>query len=75
MPYVAIKLWPKGEEAKARLADNVSKTVQETLGCPPEAITLSIEEISRDDWDEKVVKPEIEPYQDAMMILSGQKRY
>ena len=27
------------------------------------------------DWNEKVLKPEIEPKKDNMMILDGQKKY
>ena len=73
MPYAAIKLWPKDKETKERVAEKVSTALVEALGCPPQAVTISIEEIEPADWEEKVVKTEIEPKQDAMVIVAGKK--
>ena len=47
----------------------------EEWGCPPEAITISIEEIAPENWVDEVVKPEIEPNSDKMLILNGKKEY
>lgn len=73
MPYAAIKLWPKDKETKERVAEKVSAALVEALGCPPQAVTVSIEEIEPADWEEKVTKPEIEAKKDSVFILSGKK--
>ncbi len=75
MPYIAIKGYPKDDETKKRIAEKVNEAFLEIWGCPQEAISLSVEEISPDDWEEKVVKCEIEPNKEKMLIFSGQKKY
>ena len=47
----------------------------EEWGCPQEALTISLEEIVPDEWEKKVVKPEIEPKKDCMMLFNGEKKY
>ncbi len=44
-------------------------------GCPQEAFTISVEEISHIYWEEKVVKVEIEPKKEKMTILSGKQTF
>lgn len=75
MPYIAIKAFPKDEETKKKVVNKINQIFLEEWGCPQEALTISLEEISPDDWNEKVLKPEIEPKKDSMMILDGQKKY
>ena len=75
MPYIAIKTFPKDEETKKKVVEQINQLFLNEWGCPPQAITISVEEISPADWEEVVAKPEIEPNQDHMMILSGQKQY
>ncbi|MBQ4093350.1 MAG: tautomerase family protein [Firmicutes bacterium] len=74
MPYIAIKSYPKDEETKKLLVEKINDVVMEVTGCPPQAITISLEEILPEDWEEKIVKPEIEPNLDKMMILSGERK-
>jgi 4-oxalocrotonate tautomerase len=57
------------------VVEKINEIFLELWGCPQEAITISIEEVAPADWQEKIVKPEIEPKKENMMILSGQKRY
>jgi 4-oxalocrotonate tautomerase len=60
MPHVIVKLVPgKSEEQKARLAEEITKGVTEILNYGEESISVAIEEISSQDWAEKVYKPEI----------------
>ena len=73
MPYAAIKLWPKDQETKERVAEKVSAALVEALGCPPQAVTISIEEIEPADWEEKVVKPEVEGKKETVFLLNGKK--
>ena len=74
MPYVRIKAYPKDEETKRKLAKRISEAFLEVWGCPREAISVSIEEVSPDEWERKVVKGEIEPNSDKMFILFGQEK-
>ena len=55
------------------MVNKINEAFLEIWGCPPEAITISLEEIAPENWKETVVKPEIEPNMDKMMIVSGQK--
>lgn len=75
MPYIAIKAYPKDEETKKKLVDKINKDILEIWGCPKEAISISLEEVAPDKWEETIVKTEIEPNQDKMMIFSGEKKY
>ncbi len=75
MPYIAIKGYPKDDETKKKIAEKVNEVFLEIWGCSQEAISLSIEEISPSEWEETVVKKEIEPNKEKMMIFSGEKKY
>ena len=75
MPYIAIRAWPKDDETKKRLVEKINDAVIEAVGCPPEAVTISLEEIPRERWEDEVVKTEIEPKADKLMIRSGKKLY
>ena len=75
MPYIAIKAYPKDEEIKKKVVDEINEIFVKYWGCPKEAISISMEEFAPEDWDAKVVKPQIETNLDKMMILSGNKKY
>ena len=75
MPYIAVKMYPKDEETKKRLADKLNEAVLEVVGCPPQAVTISMEEIPKDECEEKVKEAEILPNLDKMVIVSGEKKY
>lgn len=75
MPYISIKAYPRDDAIKNRLAEEVNRVFMEVLGCPQEAITISVEDIDPADWEEKVEKPEIRPNMDKMKILDGVKKY
>ncbi len=75
MPYIAIKAYPKDEEIKKKVVDEINEIFVKYWGCPPEAISISMEEFKPEDWESQVVKPQIETNLDKMMILSGEKKY
>ena len=75
MPYIAIKAYPKDEETKKKLVDQINEVLLKTWGCPQEAISISIEEVKPADWNSKVMATEVLPKKDKMMILEGKKRY
>jgi 4-oxalocrotonate tautomerase len=60
MPHVIVKLWPgKSEKQKQKLADSITKSVMEVLDYGTDAVSVALEEISADDWREKVYTPDI----------------
>lgn len=73
MPYIYVKAFPKDDETKRRVAKRINEVFLEEWGCPPQAITVGFEEVSPKDWEEKVLKPEIEPKKKNMMILDGEE--
>ena len=75
MPYIAIRSFPKDEETKNKVAEEINKIFLEYWGCPPEAISISMEEVKPEGWQETVVKPEIEKKLDKMKYLSGKKQF
>ncbi len=75
MPYISIKAYPKDEETKQKTAEAILDVLQKTWGAEREWVTISMEDVEPDDWDEKVVRGEILPKMDKVMILDGKKRY
>ena len=75
MPYIAIKGKPKTQKKKKKLVERINQALLEIWGCPQEAISISLEEIEPDKWEETVVKKEIEPNAGKMYILKGEKKY
>ena len=75
MPYIAIKAYPKDETIKQKVVEEINAVFLKYWGCPPQAISVSMESVAPEDWDETVRKTEILPNADRMMILDGEKRY
>lgn len=75
MPYIEIKAYPKDDETKKRVVDKINQIFIEEWGCPAQALTISLEEIAPEEWNEKVRKTKIETNKENMMILDGEKLY
>lgn len=75
MPYVAIKAYPKDAETKKKLVEKINDVFLEVWGCPPEAISISLEEVAPSEWEEKVQKPQVDANKEKMMIYSGKKNF
>jgi 4-oxalocrotonate tautomerase len=61
MPHVIVKLWPgKSESQKNRLAEAITKNVMSILHYGEESVSVAFEEVSPQDWTEKVYKPDIQ---------------
>ena len=75
MPYIAIKCYPKDDDTKKKVVEKINDIFLEYWGCPKEAISVSLEEVAPEEWEAKVVKPQIEANPDIMMIASGEKKY
>jgi 4-oxalocrotonate tautomerase len=60
MPHVIVKLWPgKSERQKTQLAEEITRSVTETLNYGPESVSVAFEEIPAKDWASKVYHSDI----------------
>ena len=60
MPHVIVKLYPgRTEEQKKRLADEIVRDVVAIAKCAEKSVSVAIEEVHPDDWNEKVYAPDI----------------
>ncbi|MHC4871072.1 MAG: tautomerase family protein [Planctomycetota bacterium] len=60
MPHIVIKLYPgRDDEKKTLLADKVAASAAEVLECNDSAVSVAFEEVAKEDWPEKVYRPEI----------------
>lgn len=57
MPHIAITMYPgRGEEAKQSLAKRMQQTIIDELKVPSCYVSVSIEEISPDKWEENLAQ-------------------
>jgi 4-oxalocrotonate tautomerase len=71
---VIVKMNPgRTEEQKRRLAEQIVQNVMTILNAREEAVSVAIEEVSRDDWTEKVYKPDILANWDKLYKEPGYK--
>jgi len=60
MPHVIVKLWPgKSEHQKRQLAEAITKEVIDILHYGDESVSVAMEEVKSQDWQDKVYKPDI----------------
>lgn len=60
MPHVIVKLYPgRTEDQKKRLAEEITKDVVAIGKCTEESVSVAFEEVSQEDWPEKVYRPDI----------------
>ncbi|MTW19257.1 4-oxalocrotonate tautomerase [Rhodoplanes serenus] len=60
MPHVVVKLWPgKSERQKQRLADEIAASVTRIFGYGADSVSVGIEEIAANDWQDQVYEPDI----------------
>lgn len=60
MPHVIVKLWPgESEEQKVQLTEKIVKGILDVLNWGEETISVAIEEVTQEDWADKVYKPDI----------------
>jgi 4-oxalocrotonate tautomerase len=61
MPHVSIKHFPAelSEEQQRELVDSVTGAVRRAFGCDEGVISVAIEAVPEQDWDERVYQPEI----------------
>jgi len=60
MPHIVVKMYPgRTEEQKKALTEAIVKAVTSTIGCTEGDVSVGIEEVAPEEWQEKVYKPEI----------------
>lgn len=60
MPHIIVKLWPgRNDGIKSKLAKRIANTVAEELNVDMGDVSVTIEEVQREEWGEKVYKTEI----------------
>ena len=60
MPHVIVKLLPgRTEEQKNLLAQEITQDVMSILNCEEKVVSVSFEEVERNEWAEKVYRPDI----------------
>jgi len=72
MPHVVVKLWAgKSEKQKARLAEAITKDVTSILHYGDESVSVAMEEVTPEEWVDKVYKPEIKNNLDKLYKKTG----
>lgn len=59
MPHVIIKIFPKTEEQKKRLAKAITDSIVEITDNEEKAVSITFEEVTPEEWPEKVYRPDI----------------
>jgi 4-oxalocrotonate tautomerase len=60
MPHVLVKMYAgRSEQQKTMLAEKITHAVADTLKCGDDAVSVAIEDVSPQDWTEKVYKRDI----------------
>lgn len=71
MPYIQMRAYPKDEAVKKRVAERFKQVLVEEWGCPESAVSVSIEEVPPERWEEDVVEPIIDKKADVLFIRDG----
>jgi 4-oxalocrotonate tautomerase len=71
MPHVHIKIVGKSEEEKTRLAEEITKAVMNAVQAKEDNISISIEDVKKEEWVEKVYKPDILGHPDRLYKKPG----
>lgn len=60
MPHIIVKLWPgRSEDQKEALALRLTEAMQEALAADEKSISIAIEEVPKEKWNEEVYQPDI----------------
>lgn len=64
MPHIIVKLYPgRSEESKHALVEKINQAVIDSLNIPDDVISVAVEEVAKEAWDEEVKKVDIIPKQ------------
>ncbi len=58
MPHVMVKMYPgRTEDQKIRLTEAITQAVVSIAVCSEDSVSVSLEEVAPEDWNEKVYEP------------------
>lgn len=68
MPHVNIKHFPKKltEQESAELVAGVTAAVTRAFGCDEGVVSIAVEPVDRDEWQDRVYGPEITGRKDLL---------
>ncbi len=67
MPHVIVKLYPgRSDSQKKKLAEEIAKNVAEIAVCDGKSVSVAFEEIEKEDWAERVYRPDIIEKKDTL---------
>lgn len=72
MPHVEIKCYPgRSDSQKKECAEKIAEVLAETLGCKTSSVSVSINDVSPEEWKEKVWDAYIKPEMDSLQKKPG----
>ncbi|MCP8937551.1 tautomerase family protein [Alsobacter sp. SYSU M60028] len=75
MPHVIVKLYPGRSDAQKReLSEAIARAVMDSVGSAERSISVSVEDVSPDDWQARVYEPEIAGRPDILFKKPGYGR-
>ena len=75
MPYVSVKTFPQDEDARRRAAEKIHRLLMEEWGCEADWISVSVENIPPDRWEDRIVDGAMAADEPYMLIRDGKKLY
>lgn len=72
MPHVTVKMFAgRSKEQKQSLADAILEAFKSTLGSKDDSVSIAIEDVSPEHWDEDVYEREIVPNAEKLFKKPG----
>ena len=72
MPHIIVKWYPGRSKAqKEALADAITREVVAVAGCAEGSVSVTIEEVTPEDWAETVYRPDILEKEDDLVRKPG----
>ena len=72
MPHITVQMYPgRSDEIKAKLAKVLAETASRELGREIEHFSVSIEDVPKDEWTDKVYKKITDPDNKDVFVRPG----
>ena len=72
MPHITVQMYPgRNDEIKKRLAEVLAKAAAEELERGIEHFSVSIEDVSQEEWKEKVYNKAVDPENKTVFVRPG----
>ncbi|WP_116788119.1 tautomerase family protein [Flavobacterium psychrotrophum] len=71
MPHIHVKIVGKTDEEKTKLAEDITAAVVISLNTSEANVSVAIQDIEKEEWVEKVYKPDILAHQTRLYKKPG----